>query len=143
MPGITSIIETLLAATFIDKRAMSLRTGKAEWVLLGLAVSGGCIGVIFLAMALLQSLESLYAPYIAALVSALISFAVVAAAMTSREYMKSKNASAYTSVQDDFKENIHVLIADICRELEEPIRENPLTSVAVAALAGLIAARRI
>jgi len=143
MPGITSLIETLLAATFVDKRASMLRTGKTEWALLGLAGLGACIGIFFLTLALFQSLESLYTPYIAAFISALIAFAVAATAIASREFILSKNASTYASVQDSFKENIHVVIRDICNELEEPIRENPITSVAIAALAGLLAARRI
>jgi len=47
------------------------------------------------------------------------------------------------TVQDEFTETIHGLIASLRNELEDPIRENPKTSMAIAALSGMLAARRI
>jgi hypothetical protein len=137
MSGIISLIEPLIAAMFVK------RTGKTEWALLILAVLCGGMGLFFLALGLYRYLENFYAAHIAALISSLLVFAVAALAMGLRKVLLSKRISSHKSVHDELTENIHVLVTGLFDELEVPIRENPKTSVALAALAGLLAARRI
>lgn len=142
MSGITSAIEALITSTFVNKVFM-LRINKTKWILLAFCILCISIAIFFLALALYQYLVSLYAPYIAALISSALIFTAAIAAIILNAFLQRKNAVSHQSAQDEFSENIHVLIREICNELEVPIRENPKTSVIIAALTGLVAARRI
>ena len=145
MPDITPIIKTVVAGLLAGGRPQMTSINKTEWALLAFAILCASADVFFLALALYQYLTNLYpspAPA-AALISAAIFFAVALLAALLRKVITQKTALMPTSVEDDLKEKIHILIASLFNELEEPIRENPKTSMAVAALAGLLAARRI
>jgi hypothetical protein len=141
MPDISPVIEALVTS-MLERSVVSSRTAKTERVLLVFAALCAGTGVFFLALALYQYLESLFAPPVAALASAAAVFATAVLAVLLREYI-GKKAPAHKPARDEFSENIHALITSLYHELEEPIRENPKMSVAIAALAGLFAARRL
>ena len=141
MSGITSAIEALAASTF--NKVFTLRINKTKWILLAFGALCVSAGLFFLALALYKYLGSLYEPYIAALISSALVFAAAIAVILLNAFLQHKNAVHQRSAQDEFSEHIHVLIKEICNELEGPIIENPKTSVLIAALAGLVAARRI
>ena len=143
MPGLTSVIEALIASTLANRPISMLPANKTEWALLALCTFCASAGIFFLALALYEYLEGLYAPYIAALISSALIFVIALAALALKAVLHREKTSSPQSAQDEFSQNIHVLIKDICEELEVPVRENPKTSVAIAALAGLLAARRI
>jgi hypothetical protein len=143
MPGITSVIEALITSTFVNKQIFMLRANKTEWVLLAFCTLCAGAGIFFLVLALYQYLGGLYAPYLAALISSALVFATALVTVMLKTALHYKKPPNPQSAQDEFSENIHALIKDICRELEDPVRENPKTSVAIAAIAGLLAARRI
>jgi hypothetical protein len=141
MSGITSAIEALVTSTF--NKVFVLRINKTKWILLAFCALCVSAGLFFLALALYEYLEDLYAPYIAALISSALVFTAAIAAILLNMFLQRKNTSHYRSAQDELSEHIRVLIKEICNELEGPIIENPKTSVLIAALAGLVAARRI
>jgi hypothetical protein len=143
MPDITSIIETLIVNAFMSKQASAPRINKLEWALLILCILCVATGIFFLDVALYQYLESLYTPYIAALISSALVFAAALVAIIINAFLHRKKATNHSSAQDELSEHIHTLIKGVYTELEDPIRENPKTSVIVAALAGLFAARHI
>lgn len=143
MPDISSVIEALVTAMLVERRALTSRTAKMELALLILAALCAGTGVFFLVLALYQYLGALFAPPAAAFVAAAAVFAAAVLAVLLKEFIRFKRVSGHKPVHDELSENIHALITNLYHELEEPIRENPKMSVAVAALAGLFAARRI
>jgi uncharacterized membrane protein YbhN (UPF0104 family) len=136
-----SVIQTLVAAAFQKRNAMT--HAKAELALLVFSFLCAGLGILFLALALYQYIESLYAPDIAALISSTIVFAAAILAVLLSEFLVSKKGPVNKSAEEELSENIHVLITEVFNELEDPIRENPKISVAVAALAGMLASRHL
>src|ERR1700761_6734678 len=137
MPTLLHVLEMFLSGAFNDKTA-SARADKIEWALLAFAALCGTVGIVFLAMALYLYLESLYEPRLAALVSSLIAFALAIVLSVAKNAFKPEKVPAPSPVQ-----SVHAMVADLINELEGPIRENPTTSVTLAALAGIIAGRRL
>jgi hypothetical protein len=144
MPDMTAVIEAIIAAIVAGKRPLISPAGKMEIALLVFALLCAGAGVLFLALALYQYLASLFPlPAVAALVSAASVFVIAALALLLRKFVSIEKAPNHKTVHDEVSENIHAMMASLRSELEEPIRENPKTSMAVAALAGILAARRI
>jgi hypothetical protein len=143
MPDMISVIEAIVASMLAGRRPLMSTASKAEWALLIFAALCAGAGIFFLAIALYQSLERLFIPPVAALISAAVVFAAAILAILLREFIKFKETSGHKPAHDELNQNIHTLMTSLYHELEEPIRENPKMSVAVAALAGLFAARRI
>lgn len=123
----------------VSGRAMMPHMNKAEWLLLGISAFFGAAGIFFLALSLNRYLERIYTPDKAALASAGVVFAGSFLAVLLRTILKSRKESKLEESRKEIRDNIHVLVRDVYSELEDPIRENPKTAVAVAAIAGFLA----
>ena len=143
MPDITPVIKTIVAGLLAGGRPQMTSASKMEWALLAFIVLCVSVDVFLLAFALYQYLTSLFPAPAAALICAAAFLAAALLAVLLRKLITSEKTRGPTSAEDELKEKIHILIAGLFNELEEPIRENPKTSMAVAALAGLLTARRI
>jgi hypothetical protein len=144
MPAIAAIIEALIANFFMHKPPSVVRKSKLEWALLGLASLCMSICVFFLVLALYEYLTLLYAPYIAALITAGGLFVPGVIALLVRATISRKeNLPPPQSLHDQLSDKIHIILKEICDELEGPIKDNPKIAVLLAALAGLFLTRRI
>ncbi len=118
------------------------RINKTAWALRGVSVLLAGAGIIFLVMALNQYLETIYAPGMAALASAVLVLAGALMVEMLRSLLQHKTDTPSFAEQDNLKNNLHDLIQTISNELEDPVKENPKTAVILAALAGFFMANR-
>lgn len=139
MSEIMATVEDLIVEAVVGGKALLPHINKAEWALLATSALFAVTGVFFLALSLNRYFENIYAPDKAALVSAVVVFTGALLAMMLRALLRLRKESNIESSRKEIRDNIHVLIRDVCTELEDPVRENPKTAVAVAALAGFLA----
>jgi hypothetical protein len=139
IPNATLLLESMVRR--LAERPMVSTKRKVKWGLSAFSAFLGVIAVFFLALSLYKYLEKTYTSDIAALGAA---GAVLLLAMLS--YLvawiagRKKKQLQTVSAQNDMKNDIRVLIHDVCRELDEPVRENPKTTLLIAALAGFFIA---
>lgn len=144
MPAITALLQALIANFFISRQPAAVRRSKMEWAFLGLFSLCASIGIFFLVLAMYQYIELFYAPYIAALISAGILFVPALIAILIKAILARKEEQVQPqSIHDQLSEQIHNLIKELGAELEDPIKDNPKMAILLAALAGLIVARKI
>src|SRR5258708_4790024 len=106
-----------------------------------LAVAGllGCAGVIYLLIAFDTWMEMQYGPVIAARATALGAFVLAGIAVMGFTRVEKKPAARHAANGDSALQTAEALFAALeqaTEGLEEPIANNPRTSVALASLAG-------
>lgn len=106
------------------------------------------LSVLFIAEYLY--LVQIYTPYAAALIVAGTSLALTLVAWGAGKIISHKNNNHdaryerdRNSSQPDIAKTVSALIDSIAEELEEPIRDNPKTAVAIAGLAGFLAGDQV
>lgn len=141
MSGLLAVVEELLVATIISEKVLLPRKTKMDWALMALSILLGCMGIILSALALNLLLGESYSPGEAALISAAVIFIAALLVTAARYRFCQKKASNVSTARHEIEKNIRNLLEDICGELDGPVRENPKTAVALAALAGFITAQ--
>ena len=140
MPDIGAIIEELLVATIINDKILFPVQNRTNWFWTAFSVFLGCIGIVLLIVGFDWFLEERYPPHVAALASAGLAFVIALIAAAVAYYYRHKKISMQKTIRQELGKNIQSLMGDICGEIDEPVRENPKTAVALAALAGFFIA---
>jgi len=128
---------TIMRSYFMKKR------GANGWGFAALSALLFLIGLGFLIVAVYGLLVDQFDIRMGTLYMAIIILtASLAAAFTAHVFhqhlrLKIKND------HEDLAENIRTIIDIVARELEEPIKENPITAALVAAIAGYATAKKI
>ncbi len=136
------MIEDLLLNVIIGEKILPPPRSRWDWGLTALSVLLGGVAVVLCIIGLVRFFEGRYSPDAAALLSAAILFAASLSALGAAHLFKKSKARNIDAAQRDAGKNIQALIDGISAELDEPVRENPKTAVALAALAGFLMARR-
>ncbi len=143
MVGLRSIIGGVVLDKILSSRPSLPGKNKSYHFMMAFAGLFVLIAFIFLLIALYYSLSKQYAPDMAALMTAGASLAIalltVLAGHTVREYSRPKIDRTFHDIKSQFDAALKNMEGD----WEAPIRENPKTAVALAALAGLLLADRI
>ena len=144
MSGIGSIVEAVITSSLLKKRSSAPPVNPLEWLLIAFCCFCAVAGFVFIMIALYKYLQELYMPSMAAFFSSLTVFGAALIAMMIRAAsLRLKKPPVQKTDSDGIKDDIYVLIKDILGDLEDPVRENPKTAVALAALAGLFMTRRL
>lgn len=118
------------------------RTG-GNFALLALAGGGIVAGLVLANVALHTFLSGLYADDLAALLTAGAVFAEALAALGLRALLQQRNKEVATAAPQISPEEIQKMLGELYEGFEEPVRENPKTAVALAAVAGMLLGRRL
>lgn len=142
MSGIASVIEKLLLAAVVNEKVWTPRRNRADWALAALFALLAGAGTVFLLLALDRYLGGVYPPYIAALLctAALFIAAFITAAVLAARRTSARKRNVINDTRGALAENIHTMLDAVYVELENPVRENPKTSVLLATLAGFFLA---
>ena len=139
MSAVATVLEELLLSALLTDKTPSAGGNGTGRALAALSVLLAGAGVVLSVIGLERFLEGRYPPDLAALGAAAVVFA---AALIAASAASCRRKSLRTgTVRDDLAKNIRVLLDAVSEELETPIRENPKTAVALAALAGFCALR--
>ena len=142
-----SFIEPLAAAlvnNWLSRPASAAPPRFAGLALLGFSFLLACAGLICMLIALDTWVAGLYGPIAGALASGLCAFAL--AGLSSGVFLMRKKKPEATPHEQSLMETaeaLYVMIEQATEGLEAPIAENPRTSVALAGLAGYMAAHRL
>ncbi len=72
----------------------------------------------------------------------MLMFAAAAFSAAVSVRMRARQRVSTSAIRAELGKNIRGLIEDVCRELDEPVRESPKTAMVLAGLAGFLAASR-
>jgi len=101
------------------------------------------IGTCFLVAAMYYWLKNNYAPDVAALIAAASIFAVALLSAGIAGLIVIERRSRMARIKEEVKKNLAAVFETLDDELGKPVRDNPGASVALAALAGFVAADRL
>jgi len=136
MPDLAAILHEFIVPMLPDREKIArLKIGLA---LNTLFILFALIGTIFAVIAVDRYLQNRYTPEVAALSVAALLFAVALLARISKYFILKKKVSPAKSAAPGAADGTYASIKGIFEELEEPIRENPKTALALAALAGML-----
>lgn len=104
-----------------------------------------CAGVIYLLIACDTFLGVVYGPVISALATAVLAFALAGASALAfrRAERKPPQPTEHETSLMETAETLFATLEHATQGLEEPIADNPRTSVALASLAGYMAANKL
>lgn len=139
VPNIITLIEEFVLSSLLHKRVFLPRISKAELIMLGLAILLGVTGYIFAAVALYGYLGESFPPGEAALISCAVAFATAIILTLIWHALQSRRKLDLERARNEIKADFGLLLKNIQDTLDEPIRENPKISVALAALSGFFA----
>lgn len=139
---LSSILESVVTNLFAHPPAAPGK-GKLEWGLTGCAVFLAAMGLIFLNIAVYNSLSERTGMPLAALGTAAAVFAEALLALALRYLFRRPAPRQDAAHKPQGYEDLYFALRDACEDLEGPVRENPKTAVALAALAGMMLARRM
>lgn len=139
MSGIAAVIEQVVLATVINGKILSPAKSRVDWALVALSCLLAGAGVFFLVLSLHRYLESVYPPAQAALATGLSAMAFAVLAGIVAWYLHQQKQATRGIARVELGKNIKDLIESLTGELDDPVRENPKTAVAIAALTGFFA----
>jgi hypothetical protein len=135
MSALADAARELIVTAILDEKLFLPRRSGAERAFFALSALLAGIGAVFMALALDKYLEEVYSPGTAALLCGAAGLVLsLAAALLARRRAPPARAAS----EDD----IRVLVEALASDLEQPVRENPKTAMAIAAAAGFFAATR-
>ncbi len=135
------MIEDLLLNAIVGEKALPPPRSRWDWGLTALSVLLAGVAVALCVIGLVRFFEARYSPDAAALLSAAVIFAASLLALAAANICKKRKARRINAAQNDTSKNVQALVEGIAAELDGPVRENPKTAVAIAALAGFLAAK--
>jgi hypothetical protein len=138
MAYLIPLIQQMLISIMTGSRS-SPRFVLAEVVLIAISVVLTCTGLIFGLHAENLWLETKYTPEIAALATGVTAIAFALVSFGMGKSMGEAKKRDYVDTTPDIGNTIKQVIEAIGEELEDPIRDNPKTAVALASLAGFVA----
>jgi hypothetical protein len=137
------LAEQLLMMGALNTQLPKARPDKTQQVIYGFAGVLALVAVIFMILAMSYWLKEQYSPDVAALGTAGItltfSLLVAACGYTYSVLRKSK----IHAVGDELKDKIMSALEAMSEEMEDPIRDHPKSSVALATLAGYVIGNRV
>jgi hypothetical protein len=144
MSRIAAVIEELVLATVMNGKVLlpPPKTG-IYWQLMGIALLLAGVAFFLLVLALERFFENLYPPDIAALATAGVVIGLAGVVAIAAYFIRRQQMAVAETRKRQMGNNIQTLVSDIFTELDEPVRENPKTAMAVAALAGFLANREM
>ena len=131
------VISTVMQSYFVEKKNAS------GWGFVALSVLLFLIGLGFLIVAGYGFLIDQFDVRMGTLYMALIILTGALASAFAAHVIKHHMRLRARTNHEMLAENIRAIINVVTNELEEPIRENPVTAALVAAIAGYAAARKI
>lgn len=143
MPHLPPLIQGFILDRILNSNALLSRRSKAGLVLMGLSALCVFVAVIFLIVALHNWLGANYTPDMAALITAAF-VALMAAIFGLLGYASiNRRHSRLEAMKSELTDNLAALLEAVGEELDDPVRNHPKTSLAVAALAGFLVADRM
>ena len=143
---LTPVVKQLLIDGVLNSRLSPFPKLSATGVIFGgMASVLAVTAMVFALMTEYLWLRALYAPYLAALVTAgtAVFLSLVAAWISSIAMKRGRERNALSrGPSPDIAKTLSSLIDSFGDELEQPIRENPKTAVMLASLAGFMAGDR-
>lgn len=136
-----SLLEPLVMAALVSGRSAwaAHRLGSAPSILVVLSACLGLVAALFLLAGGYIWLEHLYGTQLAVLIvgsaAASLSFLMLVASWTIIR-IRRKRIAAY---QGNIMKTVESAIESLMSEIEEPVRNNPKSAVALAAMAGYMA----
>lgn len=142
MSALLAVVEELVVATIISEKVLLPRKGMMDWGLTALSILLGVAGISLLILSLDRFLEKIYPADMAALILAgVVLTAAFLAAMLACRYRRQK-ISNIGAARRELGNNIRSLVGDVCKELDDPVRDNPKMAVILAAVAGFVTAQQ-
>ena len=143
MSRLLPVAEQLLMLGALGGQGPTRKQDRFNQIIFGTAALLGIVAIIYLIFALSYWLRAQYTPDVAALATGGVALAVAlliaAVGYTYNVIRKSK----IEAVADEMKEKmIHALEA-VSEEMEDPIRNYPKSSLALATLAGYLVGNRV
>lgn len=135
-----------IAETVLLEQVLSHALPKKSKAGLGLQLLAGVLVIValgFLIAALHAWLVAQYTPDVAALITAGAIFALAMVAALAAYGVAHQRRLRVAMFKHDMKNNIQNVIDTFDEELGEHVRENPVTALAVAGIAGFILADRV
>lgn len=147
MSVLNPIITQLILDTVLHKPVKAVvAKKKAAWWLLALSILFVTAGLVYLMVALHLYLLTIYLPVQAALLTGgtcLMLGAIGGIGYVLLEDKRKLKAKAEAALNMGRENQMMALIDDLTKSLEEPIANNPRTSVVLASLAGFLTGHRI
>lgn len=143
MSKLLPIAEQLLMMGAIGGQMQPRKQDKTLQIIYGFAAVLVLVSVMFMILALSYWLKQNYEPDVAAIVTGgvVLSLALLVTAVGYAYSVIRK--SKIHAVGDELKDKVFKAIEDISEELEDPIRDYPKSSVALATLAGYLFGTKI
>jgi hypothetical protein len=143
MPKLMAIAETLVLEQILARSLPVSKKSRAGLALFAFSALLLIVATGFLIAAFHSWVVAQFAPDIAALITAGVVFALaIIAALTAYGVMHQRELRM-AAVKHDLKSNLQDVFAAFDDELGDKVRENPVTAVALAGLAGFILADRV
>lgn len=143
MPALEPLVVQILMDT-IDRWSVKSNTqrGAGLWLL---ALSGllGVVSVVYAAIALHTYLLENYMPMTAALLTCLVCLGLAVISLTARDLLRRRSIKKQTEATPDIKNALLSALSSITQELEEPVAENPRTSIVLAGITGYMTGNRL
>lgn len=143
MSKLIPVAEQLLMLGALGGQMKPRQSDRAQQIIFGFAGVLALVAVVYLIVALSYWLKMQYSPDVAALATAgiTLSFAILVAAAgyTITVIRKTKVAA----VTDELRDKVMQVISAVSEEMEDPIRDHPKSSVALATLAGYVVGNRL
>jgi hypothetical protein len=138
MAYLIPLIQQMLISLMTGSRS-SPRFVLAEVVLIAISAILMCVGLIFGLYAENLWLDTKYAPEIAALATGGSAIILALIFLSIGKSIGNSKKSQFANSSPDISNTIKQVIEAIGEELEEPIRDNPKTAIALASLVGFVA----
>ncbi len=143
MSRLLPIAEQLIMVGALGSQMQQRKVDRTSQIIFGMAAVLGVLAVIFLIFALSYWLRAQYSPDVAALATAgvVLSLALL---VTAIGYAYSTiRRTKINSVTDELKDKVMKAVEAVTEEMEDPIRQYPKSSVALATLAGYMVGNKV
>lgn len=143
MSKLLPVAEQLLMLGALGGQMKPRKSDRTQQIIFGFAGVLALVSVVYLIVALSYWLKMQYSPDVAALATAgiTLSFAIlVAAAGYTITVIRKTKVEAVT---DELRDKVMQVISAVSEEMEDPIRDHPKSSVALATLAGYVVGNRL
>jgi hypothetical protein len=145
MPAMSKLLPVaeLLMLGAIGGQDNARKQDRVNQIIFGAAALLGVVAVIYLIFALSYWLRTQYSPDVAALatggIALTVALLIAAVGYTYNVIRKSK----IEAVTDEMKEKVVHALETMSEEMEDPIRNYPKSSIAIATLAGYLVGNRV
>lgn len=143
MSKLLPVAEQLLMLGALGGQMKPRQSDRTQQIIFGFAGVLALVAFVYLIVALSYWLKQQYAPDVAALATAgvTLSFAILVAAAGYAVTVIRKNK--VEAVTDELRDKVMQVIDAVSEEMEDPIRDHPKSSVAIATLAGYLVGNRL